>query len=288
MILQAMVRRGRAELAEAGIPAPEAAMDADLLARHALGWDLPTLVARSGEEAPDSFEDRFEALIARRRRREPMAYIRGTQEFWGRDFLVRPGVLVPRPETEFVIDEALAWAATRAPGTAPRILDIGTGSGCLAITLALELAAARVAGTDVSPEALQIARENAGRLDTAVTFHLGSYLANAELPVDLLVSNPPYVTTGDYATIQPEVRDFEPIAALVAGDDGLDAIRGVVHSAATALTTDGLLLMEIGFGQAEEVERLISRRAELTFLGIREDLQGVPRIAKAIRRRPIG
>jgi len=285
MTVHAFVRHARAQLVAAGIPAEEAAMDADLLARHALGWDLPTLVARSTEEAPVGFEGRFQGLVERRLRREPMAYIRGTQEFWGRDFLVRPGVLIPRPETEFIIEEALAWAATRGPGPAPlRILDIGTGSGCLAITLALELAGARVAATDVSPEALEIARENARRLGATVTCHLGSYLGDADLPVDLLVSNPPYVTTSDYETIQPEVRDFEPITALVSGDDGLDAIREVVRAASTALAPGGLLLMEIGYGQAAEVERLIADTRELTFLRIADDLQGVPRIAKAARR----
>jgi release factor glutamine methyltransferase len=284
MTLHAIVRQARAQLAAAGIPAAEAAMDADLLARQALGWDLPTLVARSTEEAPVGFEGHFQALVARRCRREPMAYIRGTQEFWGRDFLVRPGVLVPRPETEFVIEEALGWAATRGPGREPlRILDIGTGSGCLAITLALELAGAHLAATDISPEALEIARENARRLGAGVTFHLGSYLAGVESPIDLIVSNPPYVTAGDYATIQPEVRNFEPITALVSGEDGLDAIRGVGRAAATALAPDGLLLMEIGYGQADEVRRIIQAIEALTFLGVRDDLQGVPRIVKAAR-----
>ena len=108
MTLQAIVRHARTQLAAAGIPAVEAAMDADLLARHALGWDLATLVSRAMDEAPEGFEARFTALIERRLRREPVAYIRGTQEFWGRDFIVRPGVLIPRPETEFIIEEAIA------------------------------------------------------------------------------------------------------------------------------------------------------------------------------------
>jgi release factor glutamine methyltransferase len=259
-------------------------MDADLLARHALGWDLATLVSRAADEPPDGFEACFGALIERRLRREPVAYIRGTQEFWGRDFIVRPGVLIPRPETEFIIEEAIAWSRARDAGAGPlRVLDIGAGSGCIAVTLALELAGARVAATDVSAGALDTARENQRRLGADVTFHLGSYLADAAVPVDLLVSNPPYVSVSDYAQIQPEVHDFEPVTALVSGEDGLDAIRAVVQAASMALAPRGLLLMEIGFGQAGAVRRIIDDTSTLTLIGFRDDLQGVPRIAKAAR-----
>jgi release factor glutamine methyltransferase len=286
MTLQSIVRHARAELAAAGIPGPEAAMDADLLARHALGWDLATLVSRAADEAPAEFEPRFQALIDRRRRREPVAYIRGTQEFWGREFLVRPGVLIPRPETEFIIEEAIAWSAGRDAGAGPlRVLDIGAGSGCIAVTLALELSGARVAATDVSSDAMDTARENQRRLGAEVTFHLGSFLAGASVPVDLLVSNPPYLTASDYLKVQPEVRDFEPATALVAGEDGLEAIRGVVQAATVALAPQGLLLMEIGFGQADLVRGIIDGASGLSFTGFREDLQGVPRIAKAGRAR---
>jgi release factor glutamine methyltransferase len=284
MTLQAIVRHARTQLAAAGIPAEEAAMDADLLARHALGWDLATLVSRAADEAPAGFDTRFGALLDRRLRREPVAYIRGTQEFWGRDFLVRPGVLIPRPETEFIIEEAIAWSLGRDPGAGPlRVLDIGAGSGCIAVTLALELTGAQVAATDISSDALDTARENQRRLGAEVTFHRGSFLADASLPVDLLVSNPPYVTASDYLGVQPEVRDFEPVTALVSGEDGLDAIRGVVEAAPVALAPRGLLLMEIGFGQAGPVQQIIEATDGLRFAGFRDDLQGVPRIAKAAR-----
>ena len=259
-------------------------MDADLLARHALGWDLATLVSRAADEAPAGFDARFGALIDRRLRREPVAYIRGTQEFWGRDFLVRPGVLIPRPETEFIIEEAIAWSLGRDAGAAPlRVLDIGAGSGCIAVTLALELTSARVAATDISSDALDTALENQRRLGAEVTFHRGAFLADAAVPVDLLVSNPPYITASDYLEVQPEVRDFEPVTALVSGEDGLDAIRGVVHAATVALAPRGLLLMEIGFGQADLVRQIVESTDGLTFAGFRDDLQGVPRIAKAAR-----
>jgi release factor glutamine methyltransferase len=284
MSLQRIVRLARAELAAAGIPPAEAAMDADLLARHALGWDLATLLSRAADEPPAGFDARFRSLIERRLGREPVAYIRGTQECWGRDFVVRPGVLIPRPETEFIIEEAIGWTVARgAAAGSVRVLDIGTGSGCLAVTLALELTGARVAATDISADALDTARENQRRLGTTVTFHLGAYLAAASLPVDLLVSNPPYVSASDYLEVQPEVRNFEPVAALVSGEDGLDAVRGVVQAASLALAPRGLLLMEIGFGQADVVRRIIEDTGALAFIGFRNDLQGVPRIAKATR-----
>jgi len=281
-MLHALVREARARLVSAGIANEEAAMDAELLAREALGWDRPMFLARLMEEPPAGFEDRFQPLIERRARREPVAYICGAQEFWGRDFIVGPGVLIPRPETEFIIERALAWNGTRPAGATARVLDIGTGSGCLAITLALELPGARVAATDISREALDIARANQSRWGTAVTFHEGPFLASADVPVDLLVSNPPYVTAADFAGLQPEVQIFEPITALVSGADGLDAVREIVPIAARALAPGGLFLMEIGFGQADAVQRVIASTAGLRFMGFAEDLQGIPRVAQAV------
>jgi release factor glutamine methyltransferase len=283
-MLHALLRQARARLVEAGIPLAEAALDAGLLASLALGCDRATLIARSNQPAPEEFEGRYALLIARRARREPIAYIRGIQEFWGREFVVRPGVLIPRPETEFIIEEALAWSRTRANSSAAlRVLDIGTGSGCLAITLALEIPRARVAATEISPQALDVARANQQRLGADVTWHEGSYLADAAVPVDLIVSNPPYVSADDYATIQPEVRDYEPMTALVSGEDGLDAIRSVVRGAALALSPGGRLLVEIGHGQAVAVEEIIGDTAALRFCGTHEDLQGIPRVAVASR-----
>jgi release factor glutamine methyltransferase len=281
VVLQAQIRQARARLAAAGIPADEASLDAELLARHVLGWDRATLVARVVDEASAEFAETFEAAIARRLRREPVAYILGRQEFWGRDFVVRPGVLIPRPETELIIEEALAWA--HACSGALRILDIGTGNGCLAITLALEVPHAVVDATDISADALAVARENSERLHAHVAFHHGSMLAGVTAPLDGIVSNPPYVTRADYETLQPEVRRYEPAAALLGGDDGLEAVRLVVAGAAGALRAGGLLVVELGYGQAEATAQIVADTERLRVLRIRNDLQGTARTLVAVR-----
>lgn len=272
----------RARLEAAGIAAGEAALDAELLARHVLQWDRAAYLARRPEVPPAEFAAAYDTLIARRTTREPVAYITGHQEFWGRDFEVAPGVLIPRPETELIVEEALRWARSRDAATPLRVVDVGTGSGCLAVTLSLE-AACRVHATDISAAALAIARRNAERLAADVSFHLGSVLADVPSPADLIVSNPPYVTRAEYAALQPEVRGFEPQAALVAGEDGLDVVREVVAAAAGALAPGGRLLIEIGQGQDEAVARLVSATVPLQLVGVRSDLQGIPRTVVAAR-----
>jgi release factor glutamine methyltransferase len=269
-------------LVAAGIDADEARLDAELLARHLLGWDRATLVARLVEDVPPGFEAGYDTLIARRRRREPVAYIVERQEFWGRDFVVRPGVLIPRPETELIVEETLAWAKTRSGPL--HVVDIGTGSGCLAVTLALELPHAVVDATDISADALVIARENADRLRARVRFHHAGMVAGVALPVQAIVANPPYITAADYAALQPEVRIHEPAAALLAGDDGLDGVRMVVDAAATALDEGGWLAMEIGVGQSEAAARIVADTERLQLLRIRNDLQGTARTLIATRR----
>ena len=237
MTVHGHVRQARERLVAAGIPAEEAALDAELLARHVLGWDRATLLARSVDEAPSGFDRPYETVIARRRRREPVAYITGRQEFWGRDFLVGPGVLIPRPETELIVEEALDWART-----VPRplhIADVGTGSGCLAVTLALELPSAVLEATDVSGESLAVARQNADRHLARVRFHLASILAGVGTPLDAIVSNPPYIPRDEYETLQPEVREHEPMTALVGGDDGLTVVRQVVSGGGQGVESRG-------------------------------------------------
>jgi release factor glutamine methyltransferase len=283
--LRAAIRRGRDRLIAAGVEPGEAALDAELLAREALDWDRATLVARLADAAPDGLEPRFSALLARRAVREPMAYILGRQEFWGRDFAVGPGVLIPRPETELLVEEALAWARGRESRSPIRAVDVGTGSGCLAITLALELGQAEVHATDISADALAVARRNAARLAAPVVFHHGALLADVAPPVDLMVANPPYIPAGEYEGLPPEVRGFEPRSALVGGADGLDVVRQVVQAAGAALAPGGRLLMEIGFGQAADARRMVPDGESLLLLHVRDDLQGIPRVVVAERRR---
>jgi release factor glutamine methyltransferase len=276
MTLHAHLRDARARLVASGIPAVEAALDAELLARQALGWDRVALVAHLPDSAPFA---NATWRSSRRVAREPLAYIREIQEFWGREFIVRPGVLIPRPETELLVEEALAWARTRPADADPvRVLDIGTGSGCLAVTLALELPRASVTATDISDTALWVARANADRLGATVGLQLGAYLASSAGPFDIIVATPPYVAALAYAALAPEVRDHEPATALVAAE-GLDVIKEVVRRAPAALAPGGLLLIEIGYDQADAVRGMVADTEGIRLLRIRDDLQGIPRVA---------
>lgn len=290
------LRHARARLEASGIPPGEAALDAELLARHALGWDRASFVARTREAAPGFFAARYDPLVARRAAREPMAYIRGVQEFWGREFVVSPAVLIPRPETELVIEEALD-AIARAPGPADalRALDVGTGSGCLAITLAIETGAAggrdgrgirrnlAIVATDISEAAVEVACENARRLvgadaGRAIEFRLGPYEAGATGPFDLVVANPPYVADADTPTLPPEVGGHEPAAALSGGPGGLRDIDEIVRRSAGLLKGGGVLVMEIGADQAEPVRDIVENTTGLRLLRIRPDFQDIPRV----------
>ena len=226
----------RRRFEQAGIGPAEAALDADVLARHALGgWERGQLLMRQHDACPAGFAAVFEALVARRERREPTGYIIGHREFWEIDIEVDASVLVPRPETELLVEEALSRLSPlegRGPDAVPddragaacrpHIADVGTGSGCVAIALARWLPAAVVTAIDVSEAALAVARRNAIRHDVAdrVRFLRGDLLDAAGGPFDAVVSNPPYVPAGDIAGLQPEVRDHEPRAAPCVRADG--------------------------------------------------------------------
>jgi len=283
--LAALVVSAARTLASAGLAADDARRDAALLARHQLGWTHAHWLSHSDDDAPAGFALPFDALIARRARREPVAQITGIREFYGREFKVTSDVLSPRPETEFVIEQALAWLTARGlrHTGASTIADVGTGSGCLAITLALEQPYGRVIATDVSAAALDVARDNAARHGLAyhIDFREASLLEGIAGPFDLIVSNPPYVREIDRASLAPEVREFEPALALFAGADGLDIIRALVPAAALALGSGGALVMEIGAGQADAVAGIVSS-AGLTVDHIAPDLQGIPRVVVAL------
>ena len=292
MRLRDLADGARRRLEAAGIPRAEAALDAELLARDALGWDRATWLVRRDQDEREvetqtlaargigAFRAAFDARVGRRVKREPMAYIRGTQEFYGREFLVGPGVLIPRPETELIVDETKAAAMGRRT---PRVADVGTGSGCLAVTLALELPSAQITATDISADALTIARGNATAHGVAarITFVETSYLTGVAGPFDLIVSNPPYVRAIDEASLAPEVRDHEPREALYGGEDGLRDIRAIAQAATTALRPGGVLVMEIGVGQAKAVTAVLTAVGLGGELTIRRDLQGIPRVAVA-------
>jgi release factor glutamine methyltransferase len=277
------VMTARQRLVRAAIPDDEAAIDAELIARAVLGWDRATFLSKRRERPPDNFPPRFETLVTRRERREPMAYILGRREFWGLDFEVTPDVLVPRPETETLVEEALARARG---GERMRLADVGTGSGCLAITLACRLPRARAVATDVSAAALQVARRNATRhgvLDR-VRFVQADLLSGLHGPFELIVSNPPYIPTAALRDLQPEVRNYEPAGALAGGPDGLDVVRALLEQAATRLSAGGWLILEFGWGQAARLAAEIAARPVYELEVIQPDLQGIPRTA-VIRRR---
>jgi release factor glutamine methyltransferase len=271
-------------LRQAGIDDDTARRDAVLLARHLAGWDAGRwLIESRSATVPPELSTAFAQRLARRARREPLAYIVGEREFYGRAFSVAPGVLIPRPETELIVDAVLELARSRV---APRVLDVGTGSGCLAITIALALREAVLTATDSSATALDIARANAMTygVESRIDWRAGDLLAESLGPFDIILSNPPYVPDRDRSSLEPEVVQYEPSSALFGGDDGLDVIRRLVPAAAKALSPDGWLVFEIGHGQASAVEQIVNQTSGLCFVRFVSDLQSVPRVAVSTPR----
>jgi release factor glutamine methyltransferase len=282
--IHARVATGRERLRHAGISPDEADLDARLLAQKLLGWDTARFFTSANEAEPADFAALYERLVTRREGREPLAYITGRQEFWGLEFEVSPAVLIPRPETELIVEAVLE----RFPKSHASLeaADVCTGSGCLAVALAHERPGARIVAADVSADALRTARRNADRhrvADRVQLVQADLLDGTGNTAVDLIVSNPPYVPDGDRATLQPEVRDHEPPIALFAGEDGLAIIRRLVHQSTGRLKTGGLLIFEFGVGQADAVRELISQGPILTMLDVKQDLQGIPRTAVARR-----
>jgi release factor glutamine methyltransferase len=273
----------RARLVAAGIREDETAVDVDLFACTILGWDRARLLTDRRDPVPAGFAARLSAWIARRERHEPSAYIVGSREFWGLDFEVTPAVLIPRPETELVVEEALAVLASCRGGPA-RVADIGTGSGCIAVAIAHGVPACRVIATDLSDAALAVARRNADRHDVArrLAFVRTSYAEGLTGPFDLVTANPPYVKDSDRPVLGRSVQ-HEPPEALFGGAEGLRDIRGVLDAGARTLRHGGCLVMEFGLGQESAVHALVAERRTLQLDRVRADLQGIPRTA-IIRR----
>ncbi|MCH8980034.1 MAG: peptide chain release factor N(5)-glutamine methyltransferase [Armatimonadetes bacterium] len=266
MTLSQQIDRAAQALAESGIES--ARLDAQVLAAHALGQDRSYVLAHGADELD---LPHFDQLVDRRAEREPLAYILGWREFYGRRFVVTPEVLVPRQETETLIDHVLA------PAAALTILDVGTGSGCIAVTLALEMPKAKVTAVDVSEPALKVARSNAETLGAGVEFLQSDLLVGVpDREFDLVVSNPPYVASDD--ELMPEVRGHEPHIALFAGVDGLDVYRRLASEAPRAMKPGGRLVIELGDGAADAVQDVFLAAGWLppTFAN---DLSGVRRVA---------
>ena len=295
MTLHEKLAGARARLIAANISRSEASVDVDLYARTILGWDRARLLSEQQGGVPDSLEPTLSEWIARRARREPSAYIVGVREFWGLDFAVTPAVLIPRPETELVVEEALSLLGSRddpprddlASGHV-RVADIGTGSGCVAVAVAFETPGCRLIASDVSEQALAVARGNAVRHGVAdrIEFVATSYLEGVDGTFEVMTANPPYVKDGDKPALSPGVR-HEPEVALFGGAEGLRDIAGVLDTAAEKLTPGGWLVMEFGYGQKESVEALVDARPALRLDRVRADLQGIPRTA-IVQKVPLG
>jgi release factor glutamine methyltransferase len=301
MNVRAALQQGVGELERGAVPSHRLA--AELLLQHALGRDRTFLYSHPEDEMGTAEAEHFQKLVARRAAGTPTQYLTGKQEFWGIEFHVGPGVLIPRPETEHVVEVALRRLKPKCTSEKSdqtlrrerlertlRIVDVGTGSGCLAVALAHEVPAARVWATDISRTALTFAWRNSVRYDLEARiefleaslltpFLLGGEAENA-VPFDLIVSNPPYVANGDLAGLAREVREHEPEEALVAGPTGLEIHRLLVRQAEKVLTPSGVLVLEVGAGQATSVRALFGEG--WGDISVTNDLAGIPRVVSGV------
>jgi release factor glutamine methyltransferase len=276
-----ILKKASETLRASGVAEPR--REAGSLLAFVLQKDRTFLITRPAYELSLDEEKRFEAVLERRAAREPLQYITGRQEFYGLDFAVAPGVLIPRPETELVVENAIEILQ---PLKSARFCEVGVGSGCISISILHHVETASAIGLDVSEKALEIAGRNAEthsvaqRLKLQISDVFDGLGKEKEEKFDLIVSNPPYIPRRDIPGLQAEVRDFEPLSALTDGGTGLSIIEKVVAGAPRFLKPRGFLLMEIGFGQAEEVKKLFAARLWES-VEILPDLQGIPRTVKA-------
>jgi release factor glutamine methyltransferase len=280
---------------------PSAALAAELLLMHTLGRDRSWMYAHPEQELDARAREQYFSLIARRASGVPTQHLTGHQEFWGLDFEVTRDVLIPRPETEHVIEVALERLGVGSETVSPRrdepfrIADVGTGSGCIAIALASELPATQIIGTDNSAAALEVARRNATRHCVAsriefIECNLADFLlhesrttSHESRPLDLIASNPPYIGRQEAATLPREVREHEPAVALFGGETGTEIYAPLIAQAAMLLKPGGVLVLELGHDSAEHVSRLLDA-PEWISVAITNDLAGIPRIASAQRK----
>jgi len=268
-----------ARLTSSGVPSPR--MNAELLLMFTIGKDRAFLYGHPEEELTEDRRSQYEQFLAQRMTGIPAQYITGHQEFWGMDLMVSPAVLIPRPETEHVVETVLGHVGRMPSPAKPKIVDVGTGSGCIALALAKELPHVEIHATDISSAALEVARANAARtqLVDRIHFHEGDLLSGFDSEsFDFVVSNPPYVGESEEDTVQLEVRKFEPRTAVFAGPKGTEVIERLVRQAREALRPGGWLVMEISGTIVESVRELLSGWNEVQ---IANDLRGIPRVASA-------
>ena len=272
------------EALETGIGTLEANMvsvsrlTAEVLLAHSLGVDRTYLYAHNTDTIDEKAWDTYRAMLERRSTGEPTQHITGTQEFYGRPFSVDSSVLIPRPETEFVIETVGKLNHWKAP----RIIDVGTGSGCIAITLGLEIPSAEVYASDISERALAMAGRNARALGASVEFLTMNLMDACHGAFEFVVSNPPYVATADFRSLQREVREHEPHVALFAPGEPTSVYQNLIPQALDRLVQGGHLVVEIGFAMEAQIRGLFGEQWEL--LPTRADLQGIPRVIAARKR----
>ena len=285
MTLYERLSAGREQLIRAGIQPSEAAIDVELYTRAILKWDRARFLLNYHEPAPPELEPQFSEWIARRERFEPSAYIVGEREFWGLTFLITPAVLIPRPETELVVEEVATIAHASGAGRPLRIADIGTGSGNIVVSVAHAVPDAILVATDVSAAALEVAKQNALRHGVADRIELvcTSYLDGVPGVFDIIAANPPYVRDVDKRGLSADVLQ-EPHVALFGGATGLDHVDAVLTTASRMLRPGGWLVMEFGFGQEDDVRALVVKHVDLLVDHVREDLQGLARTVIIQRR----
>jgi release factor glutamine methyltransferase len=300
--VRAALKDGIASLRAAKIPSDTLA--AELLLMHALGRDRTWLYTNPEHPLDAATAEKYFALIARRTAGEPTQYLTGKQEFWALEFEVTPAVLIPRPETEHAIEVALERLGARgikinmktgAPNPALRVADVGTGSGCIAVALARELPHAEIIATDISARALEVAKRNATRHQVAdrIKFveanllegvsHESTITTHESLPFDLIVSNPPYISHADSASLPTEVRDHEPHSALFGGPSGVEIYSRLIQQAGAALRPGGILVLELGYDSADAVRKMFHMEHRWANISITNDLAGIPRVIAAER-----
>jgi len=272
-IREALCQASRA-LASVGID--EASLEAELLLMHTLGADRAYLYAQLDEQLSGEEAEAFDSLIARRLHHEPVAYITGRREFFGVDFYVDRRVLIPRPESELLVEKTLELMK----GRSCLVADVGTGSGAIAISIALNLPQPKIYAIDISADALEVARINSSRYGVENRVHLlcGDMLSPLPEPVHLIVANLPYIKESDLSQLPAEIKTFEPLIALYGGNDGLDRIRELLAQARGKLLPGGYILLEIGEGQGEEVASLAGRHFPGARVELLKDLCGIDRV----------
>jgi len=302
MDIRAALREGIKRLRAANVPSHTLA--AELLLMHALGRDRTWLYTHPEALLDMAAAEKYFALVSRRASGEPTQYLTGKQEFWGLEFEVTPAVLIPRPETEHVVEVALERLGmrgikinlqTREPSPALRIADVGTGSGCLAVALAHELPHAEIFATDISAEALAVAKQNTARHGLAnrvhflntnlleAVLHESRITSHESLLFDLIVSNPPYVARNAADQLPQEVRDHEPNVALFPGPTGVEIYARLIEQAGSLLRPGGFLVLELGFDSADHVRRIFAAEPGWTNVSLTNDLAGIPRVIAAER-----